>query len=383
MKIKLKTKMFLYKSYMKVYSMFHKVENQVIFESFTGKQYSDNPRAVSETLHNMFPEHKIIWAISDEQLLSSSIPDYVKIIPRHNKIYYETLATSFCMVTNENFGPNINKRKGQYFVQTWHGDRAFKKILYDAYQNGKRPIPVEDKRVTDLCVAASDFGEKLYRTAFQYNGDILKIGMPRNDKLVVGAAGEAEYIRKKLKIDLNTNILLYAPTFRDYTKEKQSVMVDLKATVKKLEKQGKKWVCLIRAHSASAGLRYDFDKQFIDVSDYPDMADLLFVSDMLITDYSSSAGDFVLCKKPVILAVYDKDEYSSKCREFYFNLEDSGFIMANSQDELESIIDTYTEEDYKENCQKVMDYFNIIETGKASQEICKRIHKFYCENYVQ
>lgn len=55
------------------------------------------------------------------------------------------------------------------------------------------------------------------------------------------------------------------------------------------------------------------------------MADLLLISDLLITDYSSCAGDFIRKNKGAIFAVFDKEEYQEKCREIPFDIEKAGF----------------------------------------------------------
>lgn len=53
-------KYFFEKVYYLTYSCFHKMEKKVLFQSFDGKQYSDNPRAISEKLHELFPDYKIV-----------------------------------------------------------------------------------------------------------------------------------------------------------------------------------------------------------------------------------------------------------------------------------------------------------------------------------
>lgn len=65
-------------------------------------------------------------------------------------------------------------------------------------------------------------------------------------------------------------------------------------------------------------------RSFIDASRYPDMADLMEIADFFITDYSSSAGDFVLRNKPMILATFDRIEYQKNCREFKVPVEAPG-----------------------------------------------------------
>lgn len=375
--MKRKIHTYLQKVYVFTYGRFHKIEKKVLFESFGGKQYSDSPRAISEKLHKIYPEYQIVWKLNRNfKDKYNIVPNYIKVISTE-KEFLKELATSMCYVTNENMEPQKYKRRKQLFIQTWHGDRGFKKILYETWLKRKRPIPITDNKVTDFCVAASEYGENMYRDAFNYQGNIMKVGMPRNDKLVKIEKDEIEKVKKSLGIPNNMKILLFAPTFRDNISLKQEVLIDIDRILQILEQKGEEWMCLVRAHSTSKGLNVkDNNQRIVNVTDYPDMADLLLISDMLITDYSSSAGDFILMRKPVILAVFDYKEYIENSRNLKFPIEDSGFIIAYNQKELENIIATKNLNDYYESCERVKTFYGIVETGEASRQICDEINKF-------
>lgn len=380
--LKKKIKIMLADSYMRYYSIFHKINDTILFESFCGGQYSDNPRAVSEKMHDMYPDHRILWLMPSEYYEKNKmiIPDYVECVDK-GMPYYQARATAFCYVTNEGIQHKF-KRKGQFFIQTWHGDRQFKKVLYQSKDHLE--IPVTDKFVTDLCLSGSDCGTNLYQEGFRYKGEILKYGMPRNDRLILNNYDDIAHIRKILGLQPGKKVLLYAPTFRDYKKKsKMWTGVDLKAVLIKLNKKRRgDWVCLVRGHPRHSGLDIICDgSRIIDVTSYPDMTDLLLVSDMLITDYSSSAGDYVLLKRPVILAAFDRDNYEKNCREFKVPIDKPGFLIAENQNELEKLIMSMTEEDYKSSCDKVMKYYGIVESGNSAGMICERIQKFYLDTF--
>lgn len=358
-----------------------KLKKQVFFDSFSGKQYSDSPRAISEKMHELYPDVKCVWVLNENvQDKYEIIPEYVKIVKKKSFAYFREFACSFAYVTNEALATSMYKKKNQYFVQTWHGDRPLKKILHDAWRGEERPTPVMDTLYTDLCVAASDLGESVYRSAFRYKGEILKVGMPRNDKLVKADEEEKNEIKKRLGLNAQDKIVLFAPTFRQANDVIRGDNIDLKRIVEVLEKHGNNWKCLIRGHSSSANVVFDYNEQFINVSDYFDMADILLITDILISDYSSSPGDFVLCNKPALLALYDYDEYVSKHRELYYSIEDAGYITAYNNAELISIIENYSEMQYVDSCQKVKDYFGIVETGKSAEIVVNKIYDFYVKN---
>lgn len=363
---------------------FQCIEKKVIFDSFGGNQYSDSPRAISEQLHELYPDYTIVWALKNDAC-EYNLPQYVKVVKyRRNRIkFLKEIGTSFCYVTNNPINDGVCKRTGQLFIQTWHGDRPIKKFLYDVDPNEKIISRIMDNELTDYCIAASDIGEKAYRSAFRYSGQILKIGMPRNDNLIVRNIDRENEVRKQLGIHEDTKVLLYAPTYRDNVKGKQNAVVDLKRILDILQGKGEKWTVLIRAHVVSAGIEFKTDDpQFIDATQFPDMADLLTITDMLITDYSSCAGDFILTGKATILAAFDIDEYGNSCRELQYDLSEAGYIVASNQDELENIIKRLSPEDYKKNCEKLCRFFGVTETGHSATDICNIIDKKYSD-YIQ
>lgn len=370
----------LEQAYVFAYSLTHSIKKQVLFESFSGKQYSDNPRAISEKLHELYPEYIIYWKLNSVEDKYGIIPSYVKQVPQEKTAifpfeYLKVLATSCCFVTNEALDPQMPKRKGQFFVCTWHGDRGFKKIAYDLpdFQG-----ELGENKLADICIAGSDFACKIFRSAFRYKGEILKQGTPRDDLLVRNAVDERLLVLKRLGLSSEYKYILYAPTFKDNRNYEAQFNENLllSRAIDELENKTKcKWRALSRAHSAAyGGIKYSKEdaKHVIDVSDYPDMSDVLLISDALITDYSSSPGDAALRNIPVFL--FHNEPYT---RSLYFKVEDSPFWVAHNQEELEKIISGMTEDTIRENCRAILEFYGTNETGEASVIIANRINEEY------
>lgn len=350
-------------------------EKKVLFASFSGKSYSDNPKAVSEALHEMAPDAKIVWLTNDPENKKGCFPDYVRLVDVGDQFaMYKEMATAAAHLTNFNL-VTVPKSKKQMFIQTWHGDRGFKKILHDSTFFSDKVLAEEIDGYCDLAVAGSKFGEDVLRTAFWYKGRILLEGTPRNDALVEADPLKRAAIRQQLKLAEDVKVLLYAPTLRrqaNKSKEKQQVRdLDISATLTVLEKRdGCKWMCLLRAHPAMVGLcGVGEDSRILDVSGYEDMADLLLSADMLITDYSSCAGDFVLLNRPLVLFHADRQEYLEKDRTFYFDMEQSPFMVAEDQDQLETIISELTPEKAVQNCKEILAFYGTEETGHAAHAV--------------
>ena len=170
-------------------------------------------------------------------------------------------------------------------------------------------------------------------------------------------------------------MLLYAPTYRDAeTDRRQVVPLDIPHVLDVLEATtGARWQCLTRAHYLSPGLDMAASPRVTDVTRYPEMAELLRVSDALITDYSCCAGDFILRGKPVWLYVADIDDYERNSRAFYLNPLSTPFRCARTPAGLDALIRGTTPESARGNCQAVLDFFGACETGHASEATAKYI----------
>ncbi|MGN7396879.1 CDP-glycerol glycerophosphotransferase family protein [Peribacillus frigoritolerans] len=354
-------------------------KKKVVFISFGGKSYSDNPRSISQKLHEMHPNYEIIWLFNRPEEKNEIVPDYVRCVQTGSYRALKELATAKFWVDNFCKPSYIYKSKKQLYIQTWHGDRGFKKVLYDS-TFVKENYKLIESEILDLAVSGSKYGDSTYRTAFRYSGEILKKGCPRNDLLVENSYIKKSKIKHNLNIDSSTNILMYAPTLRrDAAKENKlqsSKDIDLLETLEILEKTtNKKWVCIVRAHSAVKGLDaipYE-KKQIIDGTSYEDMSELLLISDFLITDYSSSAGDFAVLNRPMILFQPDRKEYIKKDRTFYFDLDNSPYMIAKNKKELIDMIDSLDWNTISQNCKSILDFYGTLETGDASKRVVEYI----------
>lgn len=346
-------------------------DKKILFSSFGGRSYSDNPRAICEAFHILYPEYKLYWMLEKSNDKYRIIPDYIRCIPKRGFMTSFTIATAKCYVYNENLEKNTYKDRRQFFVQTWHGDRGFKRILHDAWENDSRPSPVMDGVYTDLAISGSVYGTNTYHSAFHYKGLIAENGSPRNDKLINPNSEEIRFIKSKWNINEEVRILLYAPTFRDVDMDRQTIEIDLVRTLNTLEETTKcKWISMVRTHPIINGfvMKQDSDKEkrILDVSDYPDMTDILCITDFLITDYSSSILDYYLTGRPSVCIVFDEEYYEKSCRKFKVRPEESGAIIARTQNELEDIIKNYKENDYRMAYKKIDRVYGTHESGNAS-----------------
>ncbi len=347
---------------------------KVIFSSFEGRSYNDNPRYISEKLHELCPEAEIVWLFQTKAIDKVEVPPYVKKQYRITREGLIEQATARFWVDNFRHTESLwLDGKKQYYIQTWHGDRGFKRVGDDNEKLDHKVLRMENQCA--MMIAGSEFGKGTYRTAFHFEGEVLMDGCPRNDILLRNDPAQAAAIRKRLNVPAGVKLLMYAPTYRDALEKcAQDAVLDISRTLDHLEKtRGERWMCLYRAHYLNTALNVKADARLIDASRYPEMAELLLATDMLITDYSSCGGDFALLRRPLFLYHADAEEYLRESRSFYFDVEKSPFLVAHDQAELEALIDATDAEAARKNCEALDAFFGTTETGHASDAVCKYI----------
>ncbi len=359
------------------------IENKVFFYR-SGGGYGDNPRAVAEYLHKNYPEIELVWACGSD-FYFPTIPEYVKPVIFESEECYEELATSGAWVCSTTLPNGTIKRPGQLYIQTWHGDKFLKKIGndsaadVDSYKWRQTASKFCEAKICDYYVTGCEWFVPIAASALDYKGAFLRTGMPRNDCLVHIDSKKCKDIKKAVGVSEDVKVLIYAPTFRDYEKTHDAVgsQIDLVSILNALEKKyGCKWICLMRAHAGrqlKLGSGDIEDSRFKDVTTYPDMADLLMISDMLISDYSSCGADFAITGKMVLMYQDDIDQYTTKGRTLYFSREESPYFTASNMDEALEIIERVTEDDIKKNSQEILDFYDSFETGHACEEVSKVI----------
>ena len=148
---------------------------------------------------------------------------------------------------------------------------------------------------------------------------------------------------------------------------------DEKMEKKEPEKTGETWRCLYRTHYLTAGIDLEAQKdRIVDVTRYEDMSELLLAADMVLTDYSSCALDFIIMDRPALFYIPDWDNYVAT-RGVYFDIRESPLMTADTQEQLEALIRGLTPEQAAQNCADIREYFGYYETGRATEAVCDYI----------
>lgn len=270
----------------------------------------------------------------------------------------------------------MRKRKQQFYVQTWHGGVALKRIEKDIEKQLNLEYvhsALHDSSMIDLLVSNSRFCTDMYRRAFWYDGEIIECGSPRVDILFSCDSDQKKQIKEKLGFQSDDHIVLYAPTFRK-DKGTECYRMDFKRILEALSRDGASWKFAVRLHPNIADqadfLQYDAD--IINATNYPDMYELMAVSDILITDYSSVMFEAGFVKKPVFLFATDIEDYKQD-RNFYFDLEQLPFPLATTNKDLLKQIECFSQSEYEMSVEAFNQSLGLQETGHASEILAERI----------
>ena len=359
-------------------------KTKVVFINFSGKGYGDNPKYIAEEIIHQKKKWDLVWFVSD---MNSVLPKEIRKVQfRSLKMRYE-LQTAKIIITNCQAPIPFIKKKKQILIQTWHAPMSYKKVENDA-RDFLRQSYIEtserNNRITDLFISSNAIQTEEYKRAFMCKSEILQCGIPRNDVYFKITDQQKTEIRKKIGVQTDTKIILYAPTFRDvdtgfsYTIDGKRLLDTLKT------KTYQKWKLLVRFHPAVR--EGDFDKKmfdnddFINMTAYPDMQELLMVADMVITDVSSSIYDCILIRKPLLLFMPDFDSYQKSCRGLTDEFYRLPYIILKSNDELIDAVNNY---DYEE-MRKIQDAYikrvNGTDDGHSAEKIVQKLELYLSDN---
>jgi CDP-glycerol glycerophosphotransferase len=370
-------------------SVFFKVNpKKILLTSYNHTKISCNPKYITKYILSKKEQYdyELIWIIKNDKVRQEFFGEFdgdVKYVKFKSPMYYYHMATSKFIISNQRTNFYTKKRKNQIYIQTWHSMARIKKIEKDAeHQLSDRYINLakEDSLKTDLITSGSKQSTEIFENKFWYKGKILNIGTPRNDILFTENEKLISEIREKIKIDKDKKIILYAPTFRSkYPFKYDSLDFEKIKEALKL-KFNNDFVFLIKKHpNLTKKISNQINSKefpYIDVSFYEDIQELLLVSDILISDYSSVVFDFALTKKPCFLFVPDIDDYYKKERNTYFKIEDLPFNSSKTSEDLIIDIFKFNKNEYVSNLTDFLSKkISVFENGNACAEILKYINE--------
>ena len=359
---------------MKICQIFPVKPNKVIFSSYRGRQYSDNPMYISRLLEQM-GNIEVVWIYNNSD--TSRLNSKIKTVKNNSLRCIYELATSKVWVDNCRKLSWIRKKKNQYYIQTWHGNIALKKIEADAEQKLSHDYvknAKNDSKMADLFVSGSAWETQNYREAFWYTGEILECGCPRSDVFYGNKDNVKKKVREFYNLQVDDNIIIYAPTFRN-SQELSCYNIDFFRLIECAEQTwGGNWKVIIRLHPNMTAVQHEikYSEKVLNGLLYDNLNDLIITSEVLITDYSSCMFDAMEIGKKVLIYAADVEEYYQE-RGVYFSFEQLPFVFSGDNDTLIENVVNFNQDDYEKRVAEFMHLVKICNNGDASEIVANRI----------
>jgi len=350
-----------------------KNKNLYIFWSVDWKSYSSNSKALYLYIQRYKTDITSIYISNYKWFIkTNSLKSYILLL-RAKYIFIETDLSQISKYVLAYQPWKIQ------VINLWHWE-PIKKIWFDANNISHKRSENKVffllyknffKNKVILWITCSKISQKNLNSS-QLTNQFKITWLSRNDIFF-----DKNLIIKNIKKDLclkNKKIILYAPTYRDNWKNYTPIK-NIKILNTYLEKNN--YILLIKVHHWDKKINIMENNNIINISNsLYDIQELLYYTDILISDYSSLYIDFLLTNKPIIFYIYDKKEYF-KNRNLYFKYEDVSIkeTTANNEKELVDII---------KNINSIKkDKFYTSKYNKIKNLFHKYQDWWYCENILK
>ena len=266
------------------------------------------------------------------------------------------------------------KLKNTKIIQLWHAGAGFKSAGYARWGHEYCPAPYSAHRQNTYGIAGSRAIRHFFSEVWGMNDEqVLPTGMPRIDQYLDPAYREekTKELREKYPLANGKKVILYAPTYRGRNRKTAHYPYELMDFKALYDTCGDEYVVFFKMHPWVADpvpVPEEMKDRMIDVGTYPNINDLFYITDLLITDYSSNIFEYSLMKKPMLFFAFDKYQYSYS-RGFHRPYEESapGKVVYTFADLLEAIRNKDFEE---EKVQEYVDHhFDYIDTHACDRVI--------------
>lgn len=259
-------------------------------------------------------------------------------------------------------------------IQLWHAGAGFKSSGYSRWGHTGCPAPNGCHRQYKYGIAGSRHIAHFFSEVWGINTEnVLPTGMPRMDEFLdpdYRAAKEVE-LRKQYPFINGKKVILFAPTYRGknhFDAHYPYQLIDFERLYKFC---GDEYVVLFKMHpwvSEPVPIPKGYEDRFADVNKYPNINDLFYVTDLLITDYSSNIFEFSLMRKPMLFFAFDEIQYSFS-RGFHRDYEESApGKVCHTFDEVMTALETQ-DFDYEKVEEYVDVHFDYIDSGASDRVI--------------
>jgi len=358
---------FLYHRYVKKY---RKVKKTIMFMTEQSKTLGGNLQAVYDRMveRGLDKEYTILTSArpaSYETQTRKSTKQLIKKMAQCSMIFIDDHAPIFDWL-------ELNPRTK--LIQLWHAGAGFKSSGYSRWGHLGCPAPVSCHRQYKYGIAGSRNIGKFFSEVFGINDEqILPTGMPRMDEYL-----DKEYRVKKTEelyqqypICKGKKVILFAPTYRGKNRANAYYPYERIDFKRLYDFCSDEYVVLFKMHPWVAfpvPIEESMKDRFADVNTFPNINDLFYITDLLITDYSSNIFEYSLMRKPMLFYAFDKIQYSFS-RGFHRDYEEAapGKICYDFEDLMQAL--EQKDFEYEKVEEYVEKHFDYIDSGASDRVI--------------
>lgn len=371
LKIALKTDKFIRVFYQIMSKILPKPKDTILFMSEQNDKITPNQKAVYERMkeRGLDKKYKLLFSFrAATQGNHMSIKNWADVI-------FKLLRSS--MVILDDHAPIFDwliLRDHTKIVQLWHAGAGFKSSGYSRWGNKGCPAPYSCHRQYSYGIAGSRKIAHFFSEVWGINTEqVLPTGMPRMDEYLNEDYKKAkvEELYKAYPLCKGKKVILFAPTYRGKNKFFAYYPYNLIDFKKLYEICSDEYVVLFKMHpwvAEPVPIEEKYKDKFADVNTYPNINDLFYITDLLITDYSSNIFEYSLQRNPMLFFAFDEIQYSFS-RGFHRPYKESapGKVVHTFEELLKAIenkdFESYKVEEYVEH------HFDYIDCGASDRVI--------------
>lgn len=354
-------------------------ENEIVVMTITDS-FNCNPKYICQEILQRKLPYKITWLV-DKTTDLSVFPDEIHTVYKNSLEALEKISSAKLWLDNGIcFSEKYEKKPEQYHVQTMHGSLGIKRLNNSISSRNKtkhgREIIRRESFNTNYILTNSQFEEDVFNTVFWKDVPMHRIGHARTDILFSKDSDQISQIRDRLfqqyGIPVDKKIILYAPTHRKGLTVDDLHIDYIDFTAKLQEKYGEQYVVLLRIHKKTKKIILkelvwtpELREILFDVTSYPDIQELMLVTDIGITDYSSWIFDYVNSRKPGFIFATDLEKYNN-VTGLYYPLEETPFPVATSYEELLQNALNFNQEVYLDKVEKFLSEKAAVDDGHSA-----------------
>ncbi len=358
-----------------MYGFFYKVytskrKNTILFMSEQNTVIASNLKAVSERMkeRGMDKEYRLLFSARSAAAESQSIKSWIQLV--------KMMAQSSIIFIDDH-APLLDWLKlsdDTKLIQLWHAGAGFKSSGYSRWGHMGCPSAASCHRQYSFGITGSKNIAHFFSEVWGINDEqVLATGMPRMDEFLREdyRKKKTEELYKKYPMCKGKKVMLFAPTYRGRSKKTAHYPYELIDFEGLYEACGEEYVVLFKMHpwvSSSVPIEKKYKDKFIDVGNYPNINDLFYITELLVTDYSSNIFEYSLMRKPMMFFAFDKIQYSFS-RGFHRDYEESapGKVCYT----FEELLEAFRKADFEyEKVEKYIEHhFDYIDSNASDRVI--------------